>query len=433
MKKLFTAILLIVSLTASAQTAYNLNYGAVRTGIDSLSTFNLRGKLLLNNYNYINGGFLYKNSSGWVQNKLLTVSDVSGLQAALNLKLNISDYSGGGSTYTAGRGLTLTGTEFKLDTTKNYKFLNNLSLANTYSVEIEGNSPSRKARMTNVASVDSLANAWFTPAGTTGNRAFSLDVNFRGKGRLFAGDSTRAQLILMNTDYENTPVNQNEFLTIRSTGVNGYGIASRVESGSARNRPIYINATGGQNKASANVVFNTDRTSTFTGADGGGLVLGSWNSTYGGLWSSAVTKSQTNYTLLAGATRTYINAPTDVRFYVNDTNLAMGYTSAGVHVGPTAITPTAYLHLDAGATSKAPLKLTAGTNLSTPQAGAVEFDGSKFYVTIGSTRYQLALIGTTAPASATAAGIPNEIRVTSDYIYTCISTNTWVRSAAATW
>lgn len=52
---------------------------------------------------------------------------------------------------------------------------------------------------------------------------------------------------------------------------------------------------------------------------------------------------------------------------------------------------TALLHLAAGAAtaSRAPLKFTAGVNLSTPEAGAVEFDGTHFYGTVGSTRYQL--------------------------------------------
>jgi hypothetical protein len=53
--------------------------------------------------------------------------------------------------------------------------------------------------------------------------------------------------------------------------------------------------------------------------------------------------------------------------------------------------PTAYLHLGAGTTSPntAPLKLTSGPNLSTPEDGAIEYDGSHFYGTIGSTRFQL--------------------------------------------
>lgn len=44
-----------------------------------------------------------------------------------------------------------------------------------------------------------------------------------------------------------------------------------------------------------------------------------------------------------------------------------------------------------------------------------------------------AQVGTTAPASATAAGTTGEIRITSTFIYCCIATNTWVRAALASW
>jgi len=43
--------------------------------------------------------------------------------------------------------------------------------------------------------------------------------------------------------------------------------------------------------------------------------------------------------------------------------------------------PTHRLEMVAGTTSVAPLKLVAGTNLSAPVAGAVEFDGTRLYVT----------------------------------------------------
>lgn len=48
------------------------------------------------------------------------------------------------------------------------------------------------------------------------------------------------------------------------------------------------------------------------------------------------------------------------------------------------VTPTAVLHLKAGTAtaSTAPLKLTAGTVNTTPEAGTMEFDGTNFYLTI---------------------------------------------------
>ena len=62
-----------------------------------------------------------------------------------------------------------------------------------------------------------------------------------------------------------------------------------------------------------------------------------------------------------------------------------------VTVNSTA-TPTAGLLLGAGssAAGTAPLKLTAGTVLSTPENGAIEFDGTDIYLTENTTRYKIA-------------------------------------------
>ena len=61
------------------------------------------------------------------------------------------------------------------------------------------------------------------------------------------------------------------------------------------------------------------------------------------------------------------------------------------------------LQLAAGTTTRPPLKLTSGTNLTSPQAGSIEFDGTKLYCTqtSGPTRqavvYETRTISTTAP------------------------------------
>lgn len=73
-------------------------------------------------------------------------------------------------------------------------------------------------------------------------------------------------------------------------------------------------------------------------------------------------------------------------------------------ITPTAIgietaAPTAVLHLPAGTSSinTSPLKLTSGTNLTTPESGSVEFDGTNFYATTNSlTRNALQLASVTA-------------------------------------
>lgn len=64
------------------------------------------------------------------------------------------------------------------------------------------------------------------------------------------------------------------------------------------------------------------------------------------------------------------------------------FTVKGSNVGIGNISPSAALHVKAGTSTAntAPIKLTAGTNLTTPENGAIEFDGSNLYVTIGGVR-----------------------------------------------
>ncbi|MEW4924107.1 hypothetical protein [Algibacter sp. 2305UL17-15] len=52
--------------------------------------------------------------------------------------------------------------------------------------------------------------------------------------------------------------------------------------------------------------------------------------------------------------------------------------------------------------------------------------------TTEATQYKLSALNT-APASAGAAGVAGEIRVTATHIYVCTAANTWVRAALATW
>jgi len=53
--------------------------------------------------------------------------------------------------------------------------------------------------------------------------------------------------------------------------------------------------------------------------------------------------------------------------------------------------PAALLHIGAGINTKAPLKFTSGTNLTTPQSGAMEWDGTRLYIT-NSARQTLAYL-----------------------------------------
>jgi hypothetical protein len=62
--------------------------------------------------------------------------------------------------------------------------------------------------------------------------------------------------------------------------------------------------------------------------------------------------------------------------------------NGGGNVGIRTTAPTARLQIGAGTATAntAPLKFTSGTNLTTPEAGAMEYDGSNLYFTTGSVR-----------------------------------------------
>lgn len=94
------------------------------------------------------------------------------------------------------------------------------------------------------------------------------------------------------------------------------------------------------------------------------------------------------------------------------TNNIVGKTTHGSTTAPTAL-----LMLAAGTATAntAPLKLTSGTNLTTPENGAVEYDGTNYFVTSGGTRYTLAKVLTgssTLDFGATAPGAASNLTVT---------------------
>jgi len=68
--------------------------------------------------------------------------------------------------------------------------------------------------------------------------------------------------------------------------------------------------------------------------------------------------------------------------------------NASMYIGDITTASTAYLHIKAGTATAgtAPLKLTAGTNLTTPENGAIEFDGTNLFLTVGGVRKTIAFV-----------------------------------------
>ena len=92
------------------------------------------------------------------------------------------------------------------------------------------------------------------------------------------------------------------------------------------------------------------------------------------------------------------NPDTNARGVINGKTIRMNI--AGVQklimdslgrIGLGVASPLAYLHLSAGTATAgtAPLKFTSGTVMTTPEAGAAEYNGTDWFVTIGTTRYVL--------------------------------------------
>ncbi|MEX2437528.1 MAG: hypothetical protein WD509_03050 [Candidatus Paceibacterota bacterium] len=134
-------------------------------------------------------------------------------------------------------------------------------------------------------------------------------------------------------------------------------------------------------------------------------------------WSGTVA-SDGGLTFLNAGTDGDINfdlsGATDGDFSVNTDDLFVDTSTGRVGIGE--ITPTAVLHLKAGTATAAaaPLKFTPGTINTTPESGAMEYDGSSLYFTQAAVRRFVTL--------------GNDIRVT-DTVVTNTTTETTIHTS----
>lgn len=97
-------------------------------------------------------------------------------------------------------------------------------------------------------------------------------------------------------------------------------------------------------------------------------------------------------------------------------------------VGIGTATPTAYLHLAAGTATAgtAPLKFTSGVNLTTPEAGAIEFNGTNLYFTPSSARLRIPLIPISENAVTFSSGFGYTNRIVKSASSSSVTTQDYI-------
>lgn len=104
-----------------------------------------------------------------------------------------------------------------------------------------------------------------------------------------------------------------------------------------------------------------------------------------------------------------VDSPNDRLAFSNDTSEVLSLLAGVPKVGIGNSTPTAALHLPSGTAtaSTSPLKFTSGTNLTTAEAGAVEYNGTNlFFTRAGTTRENVLIAIDNVGAPTTNAGLP---------------------------
>lgn len=236
----------------------------------------------------------------------------------------------------------------------------------------------------NAGTLTNASNTTITGGGTIALGGFTFTVPATGTA-VIGGGSGLLNRIATWSD-ANTMTSSSNFIRVSGVVTN---------SASANSVMSFTNVNNNSGTAAQTQFLSDNGTyTTFIGENGTGF-------TTAGLLVANLSRIQTSSNV--GMLFANTAAATKYWFAIGGTaasNEIVQISSAGMAVQGAASSklaaPTAYLHLAAavgGATANtAPLKFTSGTNLTTPEGGAIEFDGSHFFISPASTRYQVSQV-----------------------------------------
>lgn len=243
-------------------------------------------------------------------------------------------------------------------------------------------------------------------------------VGSEGKYNTFVGHSVGQAA---TTAYYNTAMGTDTLAGL-TTGFhnNAFGSdALLVCTTGNKNNAFGFNALGGVISGASNCAFGTNalilatssNNAAFGDSTGSHVTSGQYHSMFGSGAGNGTTTAhgQCFFGINAGATLTTGSYNTIIGYLADATtnsitnsiaiganasvagsNLAViGATGTAVKLGINMTTPAAWLHLPAGTAtaSTAPLKFTSGTNNTTAEAGAMEYNGTNlFFTRAGTTR-----------------------------------------------
>lgn len=244
-----------------------------------------------------------------------------------------------------------------------------------------------------------------------------LSITVTGSGSASTGWDRRAVFSTLAAGYTGTDGTSSGYFVNLSAGTGSdiFGnynrglVGASVGTTTGTNVGVQSGAAGGNiNYGTVGVAVTAKNSAVNVGVIGLGLNTGTTPTQVGGYFGLAnAAPTHTSAALVAdnGSTTSPI-------FLARDSGSVVAQISNGGNAffgGST--TPTAKVHLAAGTATAntAPLKLTSGVNLTTPEAGAIEYDGTNLYYTDGTaTRRTLA---STVTASTTLS--PNIQKYTS--------------------